>query len=217
MFGRRNSIQNAGEALVVGYKAKNRETLTGNGSTFTATLPTYSAGDVVVLLVKHESGAYIGTPSGWTLLTSRDSRYYLFGKLMTGSEGSTLAVPSASASPSGTVTLGLTYGAIIASPTATGSGSASNSNGGTVAVTVTPQFTGTGIYVWFGVKSSSTDTYTSSTSGAVERDDNNAAETALAAYDLFEATTSGSGKSLSSTNSSNSGTAYGLGCVLRVS
>lgn len=68
-------------------------------STFTASLPSYAAGDtLIVALHIYNSASTPNTPSGWTLVTSKPTGgtsnpgLYVFSKTATGSEGTSLNI-----------------------------------------------------------------------------------------------------------------------------
>ena len=74
---------------------------TATAASITADLPSYSAGDVVVLLVHTAAAGAISTPSGWSVLiaehhpaVSSGDRVAAFMKTMDGSEGTTVVISS---------------------------------------------------------------------------------------------------------------------------
>lgn len=213
MYGRRNAIQNAQASAFVGFKASARSTIANGGSgatTIAAPLPTYAAGDLVLIAIRPSTSSTMTTPSGWTLVHSASSQIYLFAKIMTGSEGSSVNISTFAV---GFAILSVAYGGIIAVPSSTGA--ASTFGTGSATATLTAQFAGTGFWAWFVMVGAGSGTASSSTTGAVENVDGNGS-ILVAEYDLFDTMTVSGTKLVQGSNSVGTGE-YLVGCVLRVS
>ena len=121
-----------------------------NPQSYTITLPAYSAGDLVLVHVLWGSGAlgHPATPAGWTLQSSAQQSgsgvgitTSLFSRLMTGGEGTTLAVTEATSTGATFSAAASTWQRVNAStPVAAANGATSGSSltgtwtGGSVSV-----------------------------------------------------------------------------------